>query len=213
MLKLKHILKKSLSECEEKYWYRLGWLINSQICQYSYCEWFISLPENRFNINNWLTIFSQVYGWILLYSFSRWSTTICLWKYWQVYRIFSGKHCIVPCYLHPPLSLKIEMMGFPIFNFTHPADQSKIRTSLQRKEPAEEAATSRSPVHLLASHQQTRDERGPRQSFYIRLREKPLAKQDPPQYEHMHVVGHLRRQVDTVEHNTFIGVMRPVRDR
>jgi len=105
---------------------------------------------------------------------------------------------------------QIEMMGFPIFNFTHPADQSKIRKvlvssfqpSLSEDTPAVcEGSGSASP------------ERGPRQSFYIRLREKPLAKQDPPQYEHMHVVGHLRRQVDTVEHNTFIGVMRPVRDR
>jgi len=105
---------------------------------------------------------------------------------------------------------QIEMMGFPIFNFTHPADQSKIRKvlvssfqpSLSEDTPAVcEGSGSASP------------ERGPRQSFYIRLREKPLAKQDPPQYEHMHVVGHLRRQVDTVEHNTFIGVIRPVRDR
>ena len=154
--------------------------------------------------------FFLVNGWILLYSVWGWATIICLWKYWQVYRIFSGKYLLVPCILHPSLSLKIEMMGFPIFNFTHPADQSKIRKvlvssfqpSLSEDTPAVcEGSGSASP------------ERGPRQSFYIRLREKPLAKQDPPQYEHMHVVGHLRRQVDTVEHNTFIGVIRPVRDR
>ena len=127
-----------------------------------------------------------------------------------------------------PLHLQIEMMGFPIFNFTHPADQSKIRTSLQRIETtADNPELSASPCsstphppapcsstpHSPAPHQPSPPERGARQSFYIRLREKPLAKQDRPQYEHMHVVGHLRRQVDTVEHHTFIGVMRPVRDR
>jgi len=132
---------------------------------------------------------------------------------------------------------QIEMMGFPIFNFTHPADQSKIRRSLQKKEDesscrlptfmetaediSEVSASSRSSTpHPLVPYQPTTPERGPRQSFYIRLREKPLAKQDMPQYEHMHMVGHLRRQEDTKYdkartggHHTFIGVMRPVRDR
>jgi len=121
-------------------------------------------------------------------------------------------------------------MGFPIFNFTHPADQSKIRKALQKIDPesnrqhstskdqseynpdVNECSRSSTP-HVLAPYVATTPERGPRQSFYIRLREKPLAKQDPPQYEHMHVVGHLRRQVDTVNHSTFVGVMRPVRDR
>ena len=135
------------------------------------------------------------------------------------------------------LHLQIEMMGFPILNFTHPADQSKIRRSLQKKEDesscrlhtfmktaediSEVSASSRSSTpHPLVPYQPTTPERGPRQSFYIRLREKPLAKQDMPQYEHMHVVGHLRRQEDTKDdkartggHHTFIGVMRPVRDR
>ena len=153
---------------------------------------------------------------------------------------FIGYSQVIIEYCHITLTflyLQIEMMGFPIFNFTHPADQSKIRTSLQKKEnecsyqpstsmataednPEVSASSRSSTPHPLAPYQPTTPERGPRQSFYIRLREKPLAKQDPPQYEHMHVVGHLRRQVDNKDdkartggHHTFIGVMRPVRDR
>ena len=47
-----------------------------------------------------------------------------------------------------------------------------------------------------------------RRSFYVRLREKPISKNDMAQYEHMHVVGHFRS-----DKNIFVGVMRPVRDR
>jgi len=134
---------------------------------------------------------------------------------------------------------QIEMMGFPIYNFTHPADQSKIQSNLSKKEKKSPcpsphqslqapspsnvpASSSSSDSHALvvpSSSQSSSEERGPRQSFYIRLREKPLAKHDKPQYEHMHVVGHLRKteNVDdrnnSVGQNTFIGVMRPVRDR
>jgi PAS domain-containing protein len=127
---------------------------------------------------------------------------------------------------------QIELMGFPIFNFAHPGDQSKIKASLVKraapctgqatKENPESfaevpAASSSSTCDTLAPYQA--DDRGPRQSFYIRLREKPLAKQDKAQYEHMHVVGHLRKTENmeerskTVGQYTFIGVMRPVRDR
>lgn len=134
---------------------------------------------------------------------------------------------------------QIEMMGFPIYNFTHPADQSKLQSNLSKKgnhspcpspgqslrsssPPQVPASSSSSNSHTLAvpsTYHSNIEERGPRQSFYIRLREKPLAKHDKPQYEHMHVVGHLRRteNVDeknnSVGQNTFIGVMRPVRDR
>ena len=130
-------------------------------------------------------------------------------------------------------------MGFPIYNFTHPADQSKLQSNLSKKgnhspcpspgqslrsssPPQVPASSSSSNSHTLAvpsTYHSNIEERGPRQSFYIRLREKPLAKHDKPQYEHMHVVGHLRRteNVDeknnSVGQNTFIGVMRPVRDR
>jgi len=133
---------------------------------------------------------------------------------------------------------QIEMMGFPIYNFTHPADQSKLQSNLSKKAnhspcpspgnslqssspPQVPASPSSSHSHTLAVpsiyHSNT-EERGPRQSFYIRLREKPLAKHDKPQYEHMHVVGHLRKTDDDEKNNsvgqyTFIGVMRPVRDR
>ena len=41
------------------------------------------------------------------------------------------------------------------------------------------------------------DEEEERQSFYVRLREKPLAKNDSAQYEHLHVVGRRRRVART----------------
>ena len=47
-----------------------------------------------------------------------------------------------------------------------------------------------------------------RRSFYSRLREKPLSRGDMAQYQHMHIVGHHRR-----DKNLFVGVIRPVRDR
>ena len=131
------------------------------------------------------------------------------------------------------------MMGFPIYNFTHPADQSKIKSSLLKKEspspcpsprqnlqdspsfivPASSSSSNSHTLALPSSCQSDPDERGPRQSFYIRLREKPLAKHDKAQYEHMHVVGHLKKTENVDDRNksvgqhTFIGVMRPVRDR
>jgi len=134
---------------------------------------------------------------------------------------------------------QIEMMGFPIYNFTHPADQSKIKSSLLKKEspspcpsprqnlqdspsfivPASSSSSNSHTLALPSSCQSDPDERGPRQSFYIRLREKPLAKHDKAQYEHMHVVGHLKKTENVDDRNksvgqhTFIGVMRPVRDR
>ena len=37
------------------------------------------------------------------------------------------------------------------------------------------------------------EEEEKRQSFYVRLKEKPLAKNDSAQYEHLHVVGRRRR--------------------
>ena len=52
--------------------------------------------------------------------------------------------------------------------------------------------------------------KGPRRSFYLRLREKPGGKTEKVQYEHMNVVGHLK----TVEgQDVFVGLMRPVKDR
>ena len=41
------------------------------------------------------------------------------------------------------------------------------------------------------------DEEEERQSFYVRLKEKPLAKNDSVQYEHLHVVGRRRRVART----------------
>ena len=130
-------------------------------------------------------------------------------------------------------------MGFPIYNFTHPADHSKLQSNLSKKEkhspcpsprrslqgpslpdvPASSSSSNSNTLAIPSPFPSNSDERGPRQSFYIRLREKPLAKHDKPQYEHMHVVGHLRKadniedRNNSVGQNTFIGVMRPVRDR
>ena len=125
-------------------------------------------------------------------------------------------------------------MGVPIYDFTHPADQNKLLSNLSKKEtqssstcpspsPAVPASPSSHTSTALAipspSPSSSGEDRGPRQSFYIRLREKPLAKNDNPQYEHMHVVGHLRKteneddRQDSGGQYTFIGVMRPVRDR
>jgi len=116
---------------------------------------------------------------------------------------------------------QIEMMGFPIFNFTHPGDHAKLRSNLSGKERlnpslscGKTSLTTNVPAKLNGSS--TSESRGPRQSFYLRLREKPLAKNDKPQYEHMHVVGHLRTSAEkknSIGQHTFVGVMRPVRDR
>merc|ERR1719186_950332 len=129
---------------------------------------------------------------------------------------------------------QVEIMGVPIYDFTHPADQNKLLSNLSKKE-TQSSSTCSSPSPAVpaspSSHTSTAlaipspspsssgEDRGPRQSFYIRLREKPLAKNDNPQYEHMHVVGHLRKteneddRQDSGGQYTFIGVMRPVRDR
>ena len=41
------------------------------------------------------------------------------------------------------------------------------------------------------------EEEEERQSFYVRLKEKPLGKNDSIQYEHLHVVGRRRRVART----------------
>jgi len=99
---------------------------------------------------------------------------------------------------------QIDMMGHPIYNFCHPADLTKLQ------------ATLNTGNRMVKEEEEEEEEK--RQSFYVRLKEKPLAKNDSAQYEHLHVVGRRRR---VARHNkggllcnfTFVGVMRPVRDR
>ena len=97
-----------------------------------------------------------------------------------------------------------------------------------------DSPASNSMSSCSSSYSSNTDERGIRQSFFLRLKEKPLAKNDAPQvlndsnnylydflqYEHMHVVGHMKRmqnikgkKVNVLGENTFLGVMKPVRDR
>ena len=46
---------------------------------------------------------------------------------------------------------------------------------------------------LKEEEEEDGEEEEKRQSFYVRLKEKPLAKNDSAQYEHLHVVGRRRR--------------------
>lgn len=102
---------------------------------------------------------------------------------------------------------QVEMMGHPISDFTHPSDQKKIHANLSKKDSIS------SPPSISFNLTSVKG-RGPRQSFYIRLREKPLTKQDDPKYEHMHVVGHVRKTENaSLEQYTFVGVIKPVSDR
>ena len=125
---------------------------------------------------------------------------------------------------------KVDMMGLPIYHFTHPSDQKKMQSKLSKRE-SELSTPSHSPspspptsckksTNLMAldvlscSNASGREEKGPRQSFYIQMREKPLTKHDNSKYEHMHIVGHLRKTEDSsLGKYTFVGVMRPMRDR
>ena len=78
-----------------------------------------------------------------------------------------------------------------------------------------QSSTNAMALDVLTSSNATgREAKGPRQSFFIRMREKPLTKQDNSKYEHMHIVGHLKRTEDSsLGKYTFVGVMRPMRDR
>jgi hypothetical protein len=122
------------------------------------------------------------------------------------------------------------MMGLPIYHFTHPSDQKKMQSNLSKSESKVSTPShSPSPSPPIASQSSTkemaldvfspsnasgREDRGPRQSFFIRIREKPLTKHDNSKYEHMHLVGHLKRTEDSsLGKYTFVGVMRPMRDR
>jgi hypothetical protein len=119
------------------------------------------------------------------------------------------------------------MMGVPIYHFTHPSDHKKMQSNLSKRESTPSHSPSPSPpissqsssnamalARLSSSNGSGKEDKGPRQSFYIRIREKPLTKHDDSKYEHMHIVGHLRKTEDSsLGKYTFVGVMRPMRDR
>ena len=64
------------------------------------------------------------------------------------------------------------MMGASIYQFTHPGDQAKLQSNITKKQVATAAAGSStsSPAtpEVAVSPAGTMEERGPRQSFYIR---------------------------------------------
>ena len=120
------------------------------------------------------------------------------------------------------------MMGLPIYHFTHPSDQKKIQSNLSKMEskvstmshspspspPTSSQSSTKEMAVWPSSKASGREDKGPRQSFFIRMREKPLTKHDNSKYEHMHIVGHLRKTEDSsLGKYTFVGVMRPMRDR
>ena len=117
------------------------------------------------------------------------------------------------------------MMGLPLFNFCHPGDAAKLQHYTSPREQQEPASPGSLRQIVSLPNVSSKDNQtnvggaALRQSFYIRLKEKPVAKHDKPQYQHMHIVGHLRRSEthdggsSTDGQSTFIGVMRPIRDR
>ena len=120
------------------------------------------------------------------------------------------------------------MKGLPLYHFTHPSDQKKMQSKLSNMEselstpshspsssPPTSSQSSTNAMDVLScSNASGIEDKGPRQSFFIRMREKPLTKHDNSKYEHMHIVGHLRKTEDSsLGKYTFVGVMRPMRDR
>ena len=72
------------------------------------------------------------------------------------------------------------------------------------------SSNSPHPLSIPNSPALDSETKGPRRSFYLRLREKAQCRGEAAQYQHMHVVGHTA----TRGHNTvFVGVVRPVTDR
>jgi len=117
---------------------------------------------------------------------------------------------------------QIELVGTSIADILHPGDNTKfhsyICSSVSGGNSGDLSSCSPSPSpgsSLMSpspspstSSDSSLNGRGPRRSFYSRLREKPLSRGDMAQYQHMHIVGHHRR-----DKNLFVGVIRPVRDR
>ena len=65
-------------------------------------------------------------------------------------------------------------------------------------------------VFRRVNEEEEEEEEEERQSFYVRLREKPVAKNDSAQYEHLHVVGRRRRVARSNKGGSNEQVMRRV---
>ena len=81
-------------------------------------------------------------------------------------------------------------MGHPIYNFCHPADLTKLQATLNSESryvprSLKQNLTSTKVKHVyiyrVGREEDEEEEEEKRQSFYIRLKEKPLAKNDSPQ--------------------------------
>jgi len=123
---------------------------------------------------------------------------------------------------------QMDLVGLSITDILHQADVNKFRSNISSRSSSSSTCTSvsSSPSHAIAYSpassseeninspssfsQSSQDTKGPRRSFYIRVKEKPLSRGDRPQYQHMHLVGHNSRRSNMA---VFVGVMRPVRDR
>lgn len=125
---------------------------------------------------------------------------------------------------------QMDLVGLSITDILHQADVNKFRSNISSRSGSSSTSTSvsSSPSHAIAYSpasscddniaspgpgsfsQSSQDAKGPRRSFYIRVKEKPLSRGDRAQYQHMHLVGHNSRRSNMA---VFVGVMRPVRDR
>lgn len=119
---------------------------------------------------------------------------------------------------------QMDLVGLSIIDILHHADVNKFRSNISSRGGSSSRCTSvssspcpaiaHSPASssaALSSFQaSSQDTKGPRRSFYVRVKEKPLSRGDRAQYQHMHLVGHSAKRADK---SIFLGVMRPVRDR
>lgn len=121
---------------------------------------------------------------------------------------------------------QMDLVGLSITDILHQADVNKFRSNISSQSGSSSTCTSvsSSPSHAIAYSpassdissspgsfsQPSQDTKGPRRSFYIRVKEKPLSRGDRVQYQHMHTVGHNSWRSNKA---VFVGVMRPVRDR
>ncbi|XP_054273709.1 basic helix-loop-helix ARNT-like protein 2 isoform X3 [Macrosteles quadrilineatus] len=132
---------------------------------------------------------------------------------------------------------QIELMGQSLFNLTCLEDYDELKRNLAPDEDqAISAATSdagaddnstdsvyNSPAPCSSTSMPGQEDQRLRRSFYIRLRQRAQSRSDQPQYELVHVMGHLRapppaqtrRSDSPPNHNDIIlvAVVKPFREK
>ncbi|CAB0009463.1 unnamed protein product [Nesidiocoris tenuis] len=102
------------------------------------------------------------------------------------YILISG---LISVSVRASLLLPTDLLGQSLFNITSLEDHDELKKNLS---PSEADDVSPSRPSTSSGKEIAKSKRAERRSFYLRLRHKSTPRGEQPQYETVHVMGHLR---------------------